>query len=99
MDMSKFRPYNAADYLDSEEIIQEYLNLAAQDPNPDRFLQALANVAKARGINKLAEDCAMNSESLSETLKPGSKPGFDTIMKILNALNIKIEFSSTQVAS
>jgi len=48
--------FDAADYLDSEEMIVEYLAAALEDSNPDIFLSALGDVAKARGIAKIAKD-------------------------------------------
>nr|WP_174842484.1 hypothetical protein [Steroidobacter cummioxidans] len=42
-------PFDASEFLDNEEVIAEYLSAALQDPNPDVFLRAVANVAKARG--------------------------------------------------
>jgi probable addiction module antidote protein len=44
-----YAPFEAADYLDSEETIAEYLSLAARDENPGVLLKALGDVAKARG--------------------------------------------------
>jgi probable addiction module antidote protein len=46
-------PFDAADYLDSDEVIAEYLTAAAEDPNPDVFLAALGDVAKVRGVTIL----------------------------------------------
>jgi len=45
-----FAPFEAADYLDSEATIDEYLTAAAEDPNSDVFLAALSDVAEARGM-------------------------------------------------
>jgi DNA-binding phage protein len=39
--MTTYAPFEAADYLDSEEVIAEYLSAAAEDANPDVFLVAL----------------------------------------------------------
>ena len=52
----KIAPFDAADYLDKEEVIAEYLTAALEDPNPDAFLHAVGDVAKARGISKVAKD-------------------------------------------
>jgi probable addiction module antidote protein len=46
-------PFDASAYLDSEEVIAEYLAAALEDPNPNVFLHAVADVAKARGISRL----------------------------------------------
>ena len=83
MDMSKFKPFETADYLDSEEMIAEYLTVAAEDPDPDILLIAIANVAKARGMAKLAQDSGLGRESLYKALRPGSKPRYETISKFL----------------
>lgn len=51
--------FEAADYLDNEEVIAEYLNAALGDPNPEVFLAAVAYVAKARGMTQLAKDTGL----------------------------------------
>ena len=44
----KLLAFDAAEYLDGEEVIAEYLNAALEDENPDLFLTAIADVEKAR---------------------------------------------------
>jgi probable addiction module antidote protein len=46
-------PFDASEFLDSEEVIAEYLSAALEDPSPDTFLRAVANVAKARGVSQV----------------------------------------------
>lgn len=62
MNLDKFAPFDPVDYLDSEEMVAEYLTVAAADPNPDIFLNAIANVARARGMNRLAKASGMGTE-------------------------------------
>lgn len=87
MKLSKF---DAVEYLDSEEMMAEYLTAAMEDENPDVFLAALSDVAKARGITQLAKDTGLGRESLYKTLSPGAKPRFDTILKITKALGVPL---------
>ena len=89
MAKAKFSPYSSADYLDNEQVIAEYLAAAMEDPNPDVFLLAVANVAKARGIAKIAKDSGLGRESLYKTLMPGAKPRYETLRKIVEALGVK----------
>jgi probable addiction module antidote protein len=91
------REYETARYLDSEEMISEYLAACLEDPNPDVFLVALGNVAKARGVAKLAEDTGLSRESLYKTFSPGTKPRFETILKITKALGVPISINSNAV--
>ena len=90
MDESKFQLFDAAEYLDSEEAIAEYISEAMQDPNPDALLEARATGARARGMAKLAESTGLGRESLYKTLRPGAKPRYETIAKILAGLNVKL---------
>ncbi len=88
--MKKFAPFDSADYLTDEETIAEYLSAALEDPNPDMLLVAVKNVARARGISQLAQDTGLGRESLYKALAPGAKPRYDTILKVLRALGVKL---------
>ncbi len=89
--MTKFAPFDAADYLDNEKVIAEYLNAALEDPNPDVFLVAVRDVAKAHGMAQLAKDTGLGRESLYKALTPGAKPRYDTMLKLLQALGVKLQ--------
>ena len=66
-----------AAYLDNDAVIAEYLSAAAEDPNPDVFVAALGDVAKARGIAQIAKDSGLGRESLYKTLSAGAHPRFE----------------------
>jgi probable addiction module antidote protein len=86
----KITDFDPAAYLDSEQTIAEYLTITLEENDPDLLLAALSNVAKARGMAKIAKDSGLGRESLYKALKPGSKPRFETIMKVMQALGIKL---------
>lgn len=88
--MKKFTAYDSADYLTDDETIAEYLSAALQDPDPDMFLIAVKNVARARGMAQLAKDTGLGRESLYKALAPGAKPRYDTLLKVLRALGVKL---------
>lgn len=89
-------PFDASDYLDSEEVIAEYLTVALEDPDPDAFLMAVRDVAKVRGIATIAANAGLGRESLYKTLKPGAQPRFDTVRRLLAALGVKLDVVSSQ---
>lgn len=91
--MNQIKPFEAADYLDNDEVIAEYLNAALEDPNPDVFLMAISDVAKARGMSKLAKDAGLGRESLYKALTPGAKPRYETVIKLLRALGVELNAS------
>lgn len=89
--MKNIRSFDAADYLDSDAVVAEYLNAALEDDNPDVFLQAIADVAKARGMTQLAKDTGLGRESLYKALTPGAKPRYDTVLKLMRALGVELQ--------
>lgn len=52
MEVSKF---DIADYLDSNEMIAEYLNEVLEQGNDNDLITAIGNVAKAIGMTKIVE--------------------------------------------
>lgn len=88
--MTQLKPFEASEYLTNEDTISEFLTASLEDPNPDVFLRALQEVAKARGMSQLARDAGMNRESLYKALAPGAKPRYDTVLKLVNALGVKL---------
>ncbi len=94
--MMKTTPFDVTEHLDNEEVIAEYLIAALEEDDPDAFLAALADVAKARGMTRLAQETGLGRESLYKTLSPGSKPRFETVMKIASALGVPLSVMSTR---
>jgi len=86
----KIAPFDASDYLDNEEVVAEYLAAALEDPNPNVFLRAVADVAKARGISKVAKDAGLGRESLYKALAPGAKIRYETVRKLLESLGVRL---------
>jgi len=87
---SKLAPFDASEHLDSEEVVEEYLKAALEDPNPELFLMAVANVAKARGMAKVAKDAGLGRESLYKALAPGAKPRYETVRKLVDSLGMRL---------
>ena len=87
---TKLSEFDTSAYLDSEEVIAEYLTAALEDTNPDVFLAAIGNVAKARGMSAIAQRSGLGRESLYKALVPGAKPRYDTVLKVLHSLGVKL---------
>lgn len=92
----KTRTFTAADYLDNEETIAEYLNLALEDSNPEMLLLAIGNIARARGMAQVAQDSGLGRESLYKALSDGAKPRYDTLLKVMRALGVKLHAEPIQ---
>ena len=84
-----YKAFDRAQYLDSDAVIAEYLTAAAEDSNPDVFVAALGDVAKARGMAQIAKESGLGRESLYKALSAGAHPRFETINSVLRALGVK----------
>jgi probable addiction module antidote protein len=87
METSKF---DIADYLDSKEMIAEYLNTVLEEGDDNEIVTAIGHIAKAIGMSKIAEATGMSRPSLYKALSVGAKPQFSTIMKVLKAVGGQI---------
>lgn len=89
-------PFNASDWLDNETTIAEYLTAAPQDLNLYLFFAAIRDVALARGKAQLGKDARLGRECLYKALALGAKSRYDTVLKLLNALGVKLSAKSAQ---
>lgn len=85
--------FDIVKYLDSDEAIALYLNEIAETGNSNDFIIALGDVARAKGIADIAQKTGLARESIYKALTNGAKPRFDTIMRIMQALNLKPQYA------
>lgn len=91
--MMKSSKFDIAEYLDDQEMINEYLNTVLEEGDSNDIQVALGHIAKAIGMSKIAEQTGMSRPSLYKALAEDAKPQFDTILKVLRAIggNIKMK--------
>ena len=85
--------FDIAEYLEDDVIIKEYLNTALEEGDTEAIKTALRHIAKARGMSKIAEETGLSRPSLYKALSQGSKPQFDTILKVLRAVGGNLEYT------
>jgi probable addiction module antidote protein len=88
----KLTDWNVLDHLDSEESIAAYLQAAVAEKDPGLLIAAIGDVARARGINKMAADMGVNRESLYKSISGKTKPQFETIYNAIDKLGLEIQF-------
>lgn len=64
--MNKPTEFNPASYLDSDEVIAEYLKLALASGDTNLLLVAIGDVAKARGKDQNVRDTGLNQETFTK---------------------------------
>ena len=78
--------FDIAEYLENDAMVAAYLNTVLEEGDSEDIIAALGHVAKARGMSKIAEETGLSRPSLYKALSHGSKPQFDTILKVLRAV-------------
>ncbi|MGS1003076.1 addiction module antidote protein [Burkholderia glumae] len=88
----KVTPYDVADYLKTEEQMQAYLEEAFSEAGDDAafIARAIGNVARARGMTKVAQDSGLSRESLYKALSGERSPDFSTVLKVLRSLGLRL---------
>lgn len=85
-------PYDVAEHLRSPEEMAAYLEASFEEANGDAsfIAKALGDIARAKGMSKVARDSGLSRESLYKALSGERNPGFDTILKVIEALGLKL---------
>ena len=91
----KLLPFDAARYLTDDDAIAEYMSAVLESGDADLLLVALGDIARVRGMARVAKDTGLGRESLYKALAPGAKPRFETVLRVTRALGLKL---SAQVA-
>ncbi len=83
--------FDIADYLDSKEMIAEYINTVLAEGDEADMIIAIGHIAKAIGMTKISEETGLTRASLYKSLSEGAKPQFSTIVKVLRTIGGKIQ--------
>ena len=85
------RPFEAADYLQSDEDCAQYLQACIDEAPEDAasFAKAVGDIARARGMMQLARDTGITREGLYKALGEQGNPSFATVVKVMHALGLR----------
>ena len=84
--------YDVAEHLRTPEEMAAYLEACLEEADGDAAFvaKALGDIARARGMTQVARDAGLSRESLYKALSGERTPGFDTILKVVGALGIRL---------
>ena len=82
--------FDAAEYLNSEAQIQAYLEAALEENDPVFFQHALGTVARARGMQQVADKSDTTRAGLYKALSTDGNPEFATVLRVVNALGYRL---------
>ncbi len=84
--------YDVAEHLRTPEEMAAYLEASMEEANGDAafIAKALGDIARAQGMTQVARDAGLSRESLYKALSGERAPSFDTVLKVMNALGLKL---------
>ena len=90
--------YDVAEHLRTPEEMAAYLEACMEDADGDAafIAKALGDIARAKGMTQVARDAGLSRESLYKALSGDRAPGFDTILKVMGALGLKLHAQASQ---
>jgi len=95
---TKTTRYDVAEHLRTPEEMAAYFEACIEEADGDAafIAKALGDIARARGMSQVARDAGLSRESLYKALSGERSPGFDTILKVMHALGLKLHAEATQ---
>lgn len=86
-------------WLKNAENAAAYVEAAIEEGDPAGILQALRNVAEARGgVARIAEKTGLNREALYRTLSRRGNPQLKSLAAILGATGLRLSVTTRKAA-
>ena len=93
--------YDVTEHLHTTKEMAAYLEACLMEANGDAafIAKALGDIARAKGMSQVARDAGLSRESLYKALSGERSPGFDTILKVIEALGLKLHAQAVLTAA
>ena len=87
MKTTKFNPF---DYIVDDQEVKLFLDDCLADDDPQTFINALSHLIDKKGVKEVAKITGLNRESMYKTINGQTKPSWDTVYRIMQALNVSM---------
>lgn len=74
-----------------------YLEACLEEADVAFIVKALGDIARAKDMTQVARSAGLSRESLYKALTGERSPGFDTILKVIGALGLKLHAEAVHV--
>ena len=87
-----FSKWDVADHLRTEADVVAYFEACLEEAgdDPSFIAAALGDIARARGMSRVARDSGLTREGLYRALSKGANPSLGTVLKVTRALGLKL---------
>ncbi|MBM3573778.1 MAG: putative addiction module antidote protein [Alphaproteobacteria bacterium] len=90
MAKTKTRGWDAASHLKTDADMAAYLEAALVESDARLVAAALGDIARAKGMARVARKSGLGRESLYKALSAEGNPEFATVLKVLDALGLRL---------
>jgi len=93
--------YDVSEHLRTPEEMAAYLEACLEEANGDAtfIAKALGDIARAKGMSQVARDAGLSRESLYKALSGDRSPNFDTILKVVSALGLRLHAEAVHITN
>jgi probable addiction module antidote protein len=86
----KTKEFDEAEFLETDEDMAAYVTEALATGDAALITHALGAIARARGMTRIARETGLSRESLYRALSADGNPEFITVLKIMEALGLRL---------
>ncbi len=86
--------WDASEHLETDEDMVMYLEAASEECDPALVSAVLGDITRAKGMTQIAEKAGLERTSLYKALSPEGHPDFATILKVIDALGMRLQATS-----
>jgi probable addiction module antidote protein len=90
--------YDVSEHLRTPREMAAYLEACMEEADGDAtfIAKALGDIARAKGMSQVARDAGLSRESLYKALSGDRAPSFDTVLKVVSALGLKLHAEAVE---
>jgi probable addiction module antidote protein len=88
--MPKDRALDTAKYCGKPKIIAKHLNAALETGDVTLITKAIGDMVRAQGVSRFSRKVGLRREGLYRSFAGQTGPGFDTVIKVLLALGVRL---------
>lgn len=86
----KLTPFDPARHLETDEDICYYLEAALEGNDPKHIASALGDVARSKGMTRIARKTGLGRQALYAALSENGNPTLETLIAVLNSLGLEV---------
>ena len=85
-----FAKYDPAEFINSKEDVIATLEIALEEDDPNLLLEVIGDIARSKGMTKIAKELNIDRRGLYKSLAPDGNPSFKTVFKLFDLLGLRV---------